>query len=86
MNTLTKEQCRKLVRENGLDWQRGYGVGEDDTNYFEFLINAAFALGVAHGEANRTAVQEKAERLERMLLDKPSILASSTSIREGDKL
>ena len=49
MNTLTKEQCRKLVRENGLDWQRGYGVGEDDTNYFEFLINAAFALGVAQG-------------------------------------
>jgi hypothetical protein len=69
MNTLTREQHYKILEDVGLS-----GCDID-------ALNAAFALGIAQGEANRTAVYEKAERLEQMLLDKPSILASSTAIR-----
>ena len=53
-----------------------------DVNWF---AREVFKLGVAQGEANQAAVQEKAERIEQMLLDKPSILASSTPIRAWSK-
>jgi hypothetical protein len=80
MNTLTQEQLEKSIEVIAscfrlqLPATTLVQVDMDETAVGREL-NAAFASGIAQGEANRTAVYEKAEKIEKLLLDKPSILA-----------
>ena len=43
--TISREKCLEMVREEDLDWQRGYCLS-GETNRFEALINRAYQEGV----------------------------------------
>ena len=57
---MTEEQIRDLVKECGLDWQRGYMplFGDDQTNRYAVLIEAAQA-------ESRTRIEQQAAEIER---------------------
>ena len=40
---MNEDRMRELVKDADLDWQRGYMLGEDETNRFRVLILAAVA-------------------------------------------
>ena len=42
--TISREKCLEMVREEDLDWQRGFCLS-GETNRYEALINRAYAEG-----------------------------------------